>query len=376
MMKVSFPHVAGGALLVAVGAIAGWVGRGIVAPNRAGLDRPKPPEVASISLQSTVANATLDKAATTDEKESVWDKVAKGAFGENFFFDEPGLFSEYLLRHQRNAASLLAVWQINGDESLLREAYEKDPSHLGVAAAALETLRLSAEEKKALLDRMARDHPQNALVPLIAASLAIQAGAFEESITKLREALARPVYDLELNTQLLAQREAFMSIGKSPLEARVASFSRAPTHGLTASMRGNVSFRRYIEKLVAENRIDDAIALAGDMLAASRKVMQEPSRFAQVEMFGGLMETAALHALPPDVEVGDTGLTAAGYLENRESVGGMSYQELGWHMDRLDEGKLAMYFDIIEQRGEREAQNWVETLNGPAPQKAKNESQK
>lgn len=288
---------------------------------------------------------------------------------ETFTVDQ---FATYLERHQRTASSLLAVWNLTKDKAVLREAFENFPHDISVALQAIQHLDFPAEKKLSLAAQLEQDQPSNPLGSILAGAQLAQDGQTSEAIAKLREATKRGPLDFGTKPQLLAQQEALISIGKSPLEAQVrAVFSGDALANLLSHKLARPATNE-MKSLMAAGNVDDAVNLASDMMAFARKVSAEPGGGMVTELVTLSIESGALRHLPPDVEIGDSGQTTADRLaqlkETKESIS-QAVDAVPWHLSHLDEPGLGLYLQILEQRGEREALKWAETYHGPAPQK-------
>jgi len=288
---------------------------------------------------------------------------------ETFTVDQ---FATYLERHQRAAPSLLAVWNLTKDQAVLREALEKFPGDPAVVLQAFQHLNLPDDEKRALAARLEQEHPRNPLGPMLAGAQLAKAGNHAEAIAKLREVVSRGPFDLEIKPQQLAQREALMSLGKSPLEAQVWSvFAGDVSPGLLSRDLTRPATNE-MKSLMAGNDVEAALRLAGDMMAYAKKFAAEPGGGTVTELVTMSIEAGALRHLPADVEIGDSGQTAADRLaqlqERKDSISQL-VDAVPWHLSHLDEPGLDLYLQILEHRGEREALKWAEAYHGPAPKK-------
>ena len=161
-----------------------------------------------------------------------------------------------------------------------------------------------------------------------------------------------------------------MSLGKSSLEARVVSYSRVvpiPTEEFRAIGRAGME---EIKRLSAGGDIDESLQLSGQLLALGQRLHQERGRTAVASLTGLSVQARALHALPDNVEIGDTGRTPKQELAflRAESISPPAdWNASMWHLQHFDEAGAELYFQIAEQRGDREALKWAETYNGPAP---------
>ena len=287
---------------------------------------------------------------------------------ETFTVDQ---FATYLERHQRSAPSLLAVWNLTKDKSLLGEALEKFPGDIHVVLQAFRHLDLPAEKKLALAAQLEQEHPQSPLGPILAGAHLAKDGRNAEAIGKLREAARREPLEIEIDAQKLAVQEALMSVGKTPLEAKVwGLFNGGDVSPVALSSDLTRPAISEMKSLMAKNDVEAAMDLAGDMLAFAQIISAESRGGMVTDMVTLSIEAGALRHLPPDVEIGNSGQTAADRLAQLKELRGeisQAVDALPWHLSRLDEPGLDLYLQILEHRGQREALKWAENYHGPAP---------
>ena len=284
-------------------------------------------------------------------------------------------FASYLERHQRDARSLLAVYAFTGDKALLREAYEKHPENLLVAEQALSSLDLSTDEKLALLEKVRAAHPDNALGDLMTANIFLKEGKKEEFMRLLQSGLGKTSLDYGEREQRLALREALMSVGKSPTEARVLSslhHTPFPYQIHTAISSG----RKEMQRMLKEGGEEQAFALAGQMLSFASHLGERKGSNMMEVLVAHSLRHAVLAGLPAEVEIGETRQTAGELLKvsdekmnEYKAYSSAVTKDLDWHLQHFDEAGVELYFQIAEERGERAALEWAESYNGPAPVK-------
>ena len=299
--------------LLATGVLLGWIGRGRFSADSANdpaasstATRPTPPLPASIAAGSA-SHAVSPAMRLRDQMVAQIDFDPSKL--ERFTAAE---YADYLERHGRSAASLLAVWQLTKDESILREAYKRfdDPV---IAVHAFYFLGLTKEEKQALAKQLEQTHVESPLGQVLSGALLAKDGQSAAAIAKLREAASKGPMDLGIPNQLLAQREALMSLGKTSLEARLlTTFSLDMPHTVPYRELARSAFAE-VKSLIAADNTEAALALASDVITYARNLSAGNNRFVVNELVAVSLEAGALDALPPDVEIGDSGLTAAEY---------------------------------------------------------------
>jgi len=127
---------------------------------------------------------------------------------------------------------------------------------------------------------------------------------------------------------------------------------------------------------VAEGREDEAFALAGSLLGLGRRLEHSLGESLVGDVMGYACKINTLQALPKDVEIGDTGKTAEELFDlNQEEIDSFTTWTVGindqikWHLQNLDDAGVDLYFQIVEERGERAALEWAEAYHGPSPKK-------
>lgn len=347
-----------------------WLGPAAAPLEAAATGRASLPDLAAGRGKAPQADAPRGRGPSASLQETLSQALTVGAGREKLFTTEQ--FAGYLQRHQRDAKSLLTVYRITKDEALLREAYEKFPENPHIAAQALESLNLPLEEKLALVGKVRQAHPGDAWADMLQCSTLLKEGRLDEALDALRNGLGKPGFDLGYQSQELDLREALMSTGKSPTEARVLGLSwpEYPSGLVELSSRG----RERMEQLIEAGQEEEALALAGDLLGLGRRLEENGGQTLVAEVVGHAFKNNVLRALPQDVEMGDTGKIAEEFLQISEeeisafSEGMKGFDErIKWHFQNLDDAGVELYFQILEQRGERAALEWAEAYHGPAP---------
>lgn len=381
-MKTSRKTVAVATLGILAGLVPGWLARGWWTPAAKDSATTEAREVGVVlpALGRPRGGGTDDDAASARGAQSASLRKliaqlvgADSDAGLERFSSEQ--FDAYLQRHQRDARSLLAVYAFTGDTALLREAYEKHPENLLVAEGALASLGLSIEEKLALLEKVRTAHPDNALGDILTANVLGKEGRGEEGWRYLQSAFAKTNLDYGEREQRLALREAMMSVGKSPTEARLLGWTRHSALPVEINKAAAAGIKEMKQRL-NDGREEEAFALAGPMLAFGQRLEQRPGANLMTELISRAIQRAILKSLPAEVEIGETGETAEQLFQKVDEQGkrvsriASSSAESGmWHLQHFDEAGVELYFQIAEERGERAAFEWAEAYHGPAPTK-------
>jgi tetratricopeptide (TPR) repeat protein len=364
---------------LAAGVFIGWIGRGQFRADstndhrsNAAASRATPPPPGPAAATSAAASGAFSPAMRLrDQMVSQFrENDGEGIDPHKLERFTAPQFANYLERHQRSATSLLAVWQLTKDEAILREAFKRFDDPL-IALHAFEYLGLTTEEKLAAAAKLEQTHPGSPIGVMLSGALLAKDGRSAEAIAKLQEAARLGPMSLGFPSQLLAQREALMSLGKTSLEARLqTTFALDMPHMAPSRALAAPAFAE-VKSLLASGKTDAALALASEVITYARNLSAEPGHYVVNELNATSIEAGAVYALPPDVEIGDSGLTAAEYVTRLRKEAQFDVHASMHHLSRLDEAGLETYLQVLESQGDRAALRWAENYNGPAAPGAK-----
>jgi hypothetical protein len=155
--------------------------------------------------------------------------------------DYPQLSSEeveaYVTANKRSMESLLAAYRASKDRMFLREALEKFPDDPKVNFAGyFDALfrnkeNYTTEERRAMLDRLTKSAPENAMGNFLAASDYFKSGESDEALEQIRKGATKSSlsdYTLEF---IQSAEEAYRNAGYSEAEAKgVATWTHELPH--------------------------------------------------------------------------------------------------------------------------------------------------
>lgn len=137
----------------------------------------------------------------------------------------------WLAKHNRNAASLLAVFRALGDTNYLNEAATNFPNNPQVELAVLACNEFPADRRK-WLDLFKASSPSNSLANYFSAQEYFANGNPDEAVKELLAASGKSQFDNHgMETQLDAE-EMYLDSGKSPREAATLALSAMATDDL------------------------------------------------------------------------------------------------------------------------------------------------
>lgn len=124
----------------------------------------------------------------------------------------------YVNSHNRNLASLLSAYRINGDKAFLKEALERFPNDPQTLSTAL---RLEHDPGKRLemIEAFKRAAPDNAMGNCLAARALLDLGRKDAAAAELRALSGKPLEDFTLISSQ-NDEELYLASGVLPVEAK------------------------------------------------------------------------------------------------------------------------------------------------------------
>ena len=152
-----------------------------------------------------------------------------------------------------------------------------------------------------------------------------------------------------------------MACGKSADEARLAAgwqLNEIPRSLEPIQMLAN-AVAKETKRLERAGNSTEALALAGRTLDLARKLEAEPSGTMIAALVARTIEMTALTSLPADVEIGESGQTAAARLAALRS---QRYDppDVLKAFEQLTDGEIRSYFQRTDALGEASAMAWLE----------------
>ncbi len=275
-------------------------------------------------------------------------------------------YDGYLTRNRRNAESLIAVYELSDDASLLTEALEKFPDNpvvLMKAATSAEHDKDGAE----LLKRLSIADPENALARLLQAGDAARTQAPAQLIPQLERLVEASQFDHYSRGRFIAMNEAVQSAGLDPLAATILAGSHSTEPGWSEVLQLNKAFKPFIAQQFADGDATGAQNTAKVLLALSERLRLNGLQTVQWENVASELELTVVRAYPPDAAWDAAGKTAR---EMADELAATRRDDpvLAWNRETNHPfGKLAgmpastieAFYNRVLTEGERPAIAWL-----------------
>ncbi|RYD35930.1 MAG: hypothetical protein EOP87_06435 [Verrucomicrobiaceae bacterium] len=259
----------------------------------------------------------------------------------------------FLLSRHRSAESLLAAYQLSGDDAYLIEALQKFPQDPAVLLA---SLRLSGDPAENLktLEALKLADPGNGLGHCLAARALFDLGRTDEALAELLRMSGKPLDDyMILSCQ--AVEEAYIAAGFSSLDAKITSLYSATKPSLmkmgSPLVKNLDAMRTAYEASGNQEGVDSIRRIQAEIGARLRSAGSLVD-----ELVGILHEKAALRGLDsPDAA------DRLNEVEQRKTA----LTQASWKIPKLmenpavPESDWVSYFDRVKLFGEKAANNWI-----------------
>ena len=274
----------------------------------------------------------------------------------------------WLATRGRDAASLVAAWDITGDTALLDEAAEKFPNDPRVCIAMI--ARLSAENSDALpwIERFIALEPNNPEGHFLKIGPLMKAGDRDAALASLRRAVeTKGKRDLHLRERMVTIREAALASGAGIRDAARLAIAGPNSRGATyGSFNGLIKLLHgEIESAKSAGDHERLIATASLGLGASEQFRATDDRTLINDLATMTLQRFTLAELPDDMEYGTTGQTIG---ERRLAVAQQTeelktFLKQGERLEALREqasdSQMAGYSDQYFLHGEKAAWEWL-----------------
>ncbi len=239
-------------------------------------------------------------------------------FGTNAFAQaakERG--AAWLAKRGRDAGSLVAMYDVTGDEALLKEAAEKYPDNPVVCVAMLQQLLKSeapAEEVRKWAEQFIKATPGNPMGHYFLATACSKAGdetGVKAALEKALEQPGRP--DSLLRDRVMTVKEGALASGLSLGDASYAALAGPLERGGVNVTLGNNLLGFFKRSFAAAENAEDparaqSLAELGVRVAAQLGYTKSPSLMD--EMIAASLRKRVLTEMDPATEIGDSGRTA------------------------------------------------------------------
>lgn len=274
----------------------------------------------------------------------------------------------------RDAASLVAAWDLTGEASMLDEAAEKFPNDPRVCVAMI--IRLgSTVDALPWVERLIAAEPGNPAGLYWKAQILAGSKKPEEAIETLRAATGtKGKPDTHLRDRMVTVREAALASGATVKEAAIVALS-APLsrHGALPPVAGRIGrlLHEEIEAAKAAGDADRVADIASLGAASGEHLGLTDAPTFMNDLVRMSMLRAMLKELDPETEFGADGKTAATRLSEVEAE--WTETTKGWkptdpadawpnNLNKLTEAQVSEYTDRFILHGERVAQRWLDSL--------------
>lgn len=269
----------------------------------------------------------------------------------------------------RDSGSLIAAWDITGEEALLLEAAEKFPNDPRVCLSMIQHAGKDAEAALPWIERLIATEPENPSGHYLKVSALMQQKDRPAALAALRMAVALkgPNND-HLRDRILTVREAALASGAGIREAAQLALVGPLSH--TTAYQTFAGASRVLREEIAEAKAvgdqERLVELAGLGMATVAHTAGGSSKSLIDELVGVAVEKAVLLELQGDTEFGTTGRTVAQQLEDldqrRTRMSEFLEQSTASEsiFNDASDAQVAEYTDRFLLHGERSARVWLQ----------------
>jgi|GEM_PF-2870064 len=283
----------------------------------------------------------------------------------------------------RDAASLIAAWDITGEESLLMEAAEKFPNDPRVCLAMILHTKDDGQKTMPWIERLIAAEPNNSEGYFLKAGALMRDKDRAGALAALRKAVAAGgSLDDHLRERILTVREAALASGASVREAAQLALA-APLMNSTVSqsLGGTGRFvRDEMKDAKAAGNEERMLEIAGLGLATVDRVSKSSAATLMDALIAGTFERAILAELSDDIEIGANGRTVAQMKEEAAARHSQMQQFLKQAetaeklLRESSDSVVSEYTDRFLLNGEVAAWTWL--INQAVPTKPAEEAGK
>jgi RNA polymerase sigma factor (sigma-70 family) len=269
----------------------------------------------------------------------------------------------YLIKHHRDAASLLAAFRVSHDPALLAEAMQKYPNDPHVDFEAAFKSDATPEERRQWLNAFENAAPSNALANYLSALDYFKSGQSEQAVQEMAAASGKQEFQDYTTDRLMDDREAYLDAGYSSAEAEVSSATQLLLPQLFDVKQLGLDLVD-LSKSYQEAGDSDSAQTALQMAAAlgQRYASEAPAEPEVTQLVGMAVERMALGAMDPGTPYGDNGQTVQDQInqlnQERATLNTLNEQAVPLIESLSDEDYLT-YKDRWMAFGEEAALRWV-----------------
>jgi hypothetical protein len=210
----------------------------------------------------------------------------------------------------RDAAGLIALWDITYDEELLREAAEKFPTDPGVCRAMIQESRGHAQTEQLWIERLLAAQPGNPDNLYLKCASLLSGDDRAGALAVLRDAvLVKTPRLTDLRSRALAIRDAALAAGAAPAAASRIALQASAVHSGSVEMAQGIS--RVLSEEIHDARVagDEArlLYIAGLALAFADRLPHASPPLLSDTTIASDLRTTVLASLSDDTEIGERG---------------------------------------------------------------------
>lgn len=280
----------------------------------------------------------------------------------------------WLASRNRDAASLIAVWDLSGDEKLLEEAARNFPDDARVCAAMVHRLQAGPEALE-WAERLTAAEPSNPMGWYWKAVILSGSKKPEEALQALREATGKKGEpDAQLRSRMMTAREAALASGANIANAaRVAVAGPLEKAGMPLYGKTVRLVRDQITEAKAAGDLERVADLAALGAASAEHWRRAASPTVMDEIVSTTMLKVALRELDPETEFGSAEKTVAQRQQELEAqeirlkklIDAAGANRDPWMMG-LSDSIVSGYADRLILNGESAAKEWLASQTGEA----------
>lgn len=317
-------------------------------------------EVVSIPPHG-VAPSTRPKPADTP----VESTASEGDEGPSLLAVSREKLDEYLAKHNRSAASLLAGYHALQDTNLLNEAAAKFPNDPYVQWAMLTSEGLGGEQRRQWLEAFKTSSPDNSLAHYLSAAEHFKAGNQDAAIKELLDASGKKQFKDFAIEAMIDEQDLHRFAGQSAMMAVHA-------HGWASDLSRQLSPMKAVANGIAEAQAK--YAQGGDTTSADnlrqigfgladRLDSGDGGKFLLSQMVGAAIEGIMLKNLDPNTTYESLGGKTPAERQTEMKQQKAEYRKLMPALSEaynvLSESEWVSYSDRMKAHGELEALRWL-----------------
>jgi hypothetical protein len=266
----------------------------------------------------------------------------------------------------RDAAGLIAMWDLTGDRTFLDEAAEKFPNDPRVCTAMIYQTADVVHKAIPWIDRLLAAEPNNPEGAFLKARTLMATHDRAGALETLRQAAAMSVpRETYVLARIMAAGEAARAMGVSPGDSMRLAFGR-PLEKSTVSQTFEGATHAIMGGIDAAKNAGsygDVMEIAGIGLVTAEKFSDARPLTILDEWSANRLKKYILACLPDDAEIGESGRSARSLRAEVEERGKFLQQliqrrgEVAALLEAADDDRMISYANSLLARGEADARN-------------------